>query len=53
MTRDEIRNLLDQVEKRFEQEPNLIELETGKAIFVGDTHGDLDATKSVIDRYYV
>jgi len=43
--------LLDQVEARFEQEGNLIRLESGRAIFVGDTHGDLEATRAVIARH--
>lgn len=48
MTGEEIRVLLDQVEARFEQERNLIKLESGRVIFVGDTHGDLEATSAVI-----
>jgi hypothetical protein len=51
MTREEIGDLLDQAEKRFASEPKLIELESGKVIFVGDTHGDLDATERIIGRY--
>jgi hypothetical protein len=49
--RGEIRNLLDECEKLFEREGNLIELDSGRVIFVGDTHGDLDATKRVVDKY--
>ncbi len=34
------------------EEPKLIELpSTGRAIFVGDTHGDFDATKKVVAKY--
>jgi len=51
MTREETRGLLDEAEKRFASEPKLIELESGKVIFVGDTHGDLEATEKVIHRY--
>jgi len=51
MTKDKTRELLSEVEKRFEQEGTLIELESGQAIFVGDTHGDLEATTSVISKY--
>jgi len=51
MTGEETRSLLDQVEARFEQEGNLIRLESGRAIFVGDTHGDLEATRAVIARH--
>jgi len=36
----------------LEGEPKLIRLPShGKAIFVGDTHGDLDATEKVISRF--
>jgi hypothetical protein len=51
MTREEIRDLLDEAEKRFASEPKLIELESGKVIFVGDTHGDLEASERVTRRY--
>ena len=51
MTREEIRDLLDEAEKRFASEPKLIELESGEVIFVGDTHGDLEATEKTISSY--
>lgn len=44
--------LADQVSKILEKEPRLIRLPSqGKAVFVGDTHGDLDASQQVIQRY--
>ena len=43
---------LDEAEALFRKEPRLITLtRQGKAVFVGDTHGDLDATREVIGRY--
>ncbi len=51
MTRAETRILLGEAEARFEQEGNLIKLESGRAIFVGDTHGDLEATRTIIARH--
>ncbi len=51
MTREAIRDLLDEAEKRFASEPRLIELKSGKVVFVGDTHGDLEATERIIRRY--
>ena len=51
LTRGEIENLLDEVKKRLEGEQKLIELKSGYVIFVGDTHGDFDATKKIIARY--
>lgn len=44
--------LLQKIQKLFEREPKLIELSEAKlAVFVGDTHGDLDATQRVIEKY--
>jgi predicted MPP superfamily phosphohydrolase len=44
--------LCEKAEKELEREPRLIRLPSrGKAVFVGDTHGDLDATKKVLRRY--
>jgi protein phosphatase len=38
--------------ERFEREGRLIRLPPeGKAVFVGDTHGDLEATEEVVRRY--
>lgn len=44
-------DLLNEAEKRFVSEPRLIQLDSGKAIFVGDTHGDLEATQKTIRTY--
>ena len=51
MTKKEIENLLAEVEKIFAEETNLIRLQSGRVVFVGDTHGDFEATSKVIDRY--
>jgi predicted phosphodiesterase len=51
MTREEIKELLNEAEKRFASEAKLIQLESGKVIFVGDTHGDLEATEKITHRY--
>jgi protein phosphatase len=46
------RVLLDRVREILETEPRLVALpERGKAIFVGDTHGDLDAAQKVTEKY--
>jgi serine/threonine-protein phosphatase PP1 catalytic subunit len=43
---------LQKVERVFEKERRLIHLPSqGKVVFVGDTHGDLDATQQVAQRY--
>ena len=45
-------DLCEKAAKRLEGEPKLIRLPSrGRAIFVGDTHGDLDATEKVLRRY--
>lgn len=45
-------DLLERVARIIEKEPRLIHLSSrGKVVFVGDTHGDLDATEQVIFRY--
>jgi len=45
-------DILKRAEGIFEKEPKLIELPPrGKAVFVGDTHGDIYATKYVIETY--
>jgi predicted phosphodiesterase len=47
-----IEDLFDEVGKILEREPRLIYLPSqGKVVFVGDTHGDLDATEHVIHQY--
>jgi predicted phosphodiesterase len=51
MTREHIRELLSEAEKTFASESRLIQLESGRVIFVGDTHGDLEATEKVIRKY--
>jgi len=51
MTREEIKELLNEAEKRFASEAKLIQLESGRVIFVGDTHGDLEATEKIIHKY--
>ena len=45
-------DLLEKVGSIFEKERRLIHLPSqGKVVFVGDTHGDLDASQQVIQRY--
>jgi hypothetical protein len=51
MTREKIEELLNETESVFASEAKLIELESGTVIFVGDTHGDLEATDIIIRRY--
>ena len=44
--------LCEEAAEKLEGGPKLIRLPSrGRAVFVGDTHGDLDATKKVLRRY--
>jgi hypothetical protein len=48
----EERSLLEQAEEVFRGEPKLVHLpNSGKAVFVGDTHGDVEASKLILERY--
>jgi len=47
-----LKDLFKKAEEVFEKEPRLIRLPSkGKVVFVGDTHGDLEAGERVIQRY--
>ena len=47
-----LEELVDKTSKVLEKESRLIYLPSqGKVVFVGDTHGDLDASQQVIQRY--
>jgi len=49
---EDFEELADQAIKILEREPRLIRLPPkGKVVFVGDTHGDLEASQQVIQRY--
>ncbi|MCX6815147.1 MAG: metallophosphoesterase family protein [Candidatus Aenigmarchaeota archaeon] len=46
------RKILHDAGQIFDEEPRLIELpQTGYGVFVGDTHGDLNATQTVLENY--
>ena len=46
------KGLFKKAEGILEKEPRLIQLPSqGKVVFVGDTHGDLEASQQVIQRY--
>jgi predicted phosphodiesterase len=47
-----LEELVDKASKILEKEPRLIHLPSeGKVVFVGDTHGDLEASEEVARRY--
>jgi hypothetical protein len=48
----DLKDLSEKVGGLLEKEPKLIQLPSrGKVVFVGDTHGDLDATERVFSRF--
>lgn len=47
-----IEKLLDKARETLRREPRLIELDKGRVVFVGDTHGDFEATVEVVRRYF-
>lgn len=52
LTRNEVRELLEDAGQVLAKETRLIELPTsGQVTFVGDTHGDFEATKIASQRY--
>ncbi|MFQ6063829.1 MAG: metallophosphoesterase, partial [Methanosarcinales archaeon] len=53
LTKYEILDLLKRIENILDKEDKLIKIgqNNGKAVFVGDTHGDFSATKKVISTY--
>ncbi|MFC1928048.1 metallophosphoesterase family protein [Chloroflexota bacterium] len=52
LTQKEVKELLEGAQRVLEKEPKLIELPpTRQTVFVGDSHGDFDATKIVIQRH--
>ena len=51
MTGKDIGELLNEAERRLAAEANLIRLESGTVVFVGDTHGDVEATERVIRKH--
>ena len=52
LERSEIEDLITEVEKVIETEPKLIEFAGRRqTVFVGDTHGDFQASKNIIVKY--
>ncbi len=47
---EETLSFLDAVERRLAEEPQVLKVK-GKVVFVGDTHGDLDSSKDVLDKF--
>jgi len=46
------KRLIDRTSKIIEKEPRLVQLPSeGKVVFVGDTHGDLEASQRVAEQY--
>jgi predicted phosphodiesterase len=53
LTPKETGGLLERAEKTLDTEPKLLEMPSrGQTVFVGDTHGDFNATQTVVKRYF-
>lgn len=52
VVRQEIIRLLDEAKEVLSRESKLIELRSGRGIFVGDTHGDLEASEKIANNYF-
>ncbi|MFX1452628.1 MAG: hypothetical protein ACFFCM_17455, partial [Promethearchaeota archaeon] len=51
-TEQEIKNLIKDVEKILETEPNLIYVPKGKTMVVGDLHGDLETLHRIVNEFF-
>ncbi len=52
LTPKETQELLERAEATLDMEPKLIEIPArGQTVLVGDTHGDFNATRTVVKRY--
>ncbi len=50
-TTSEIHELLIEMEKLFTKEPSMIKIQKGPCLFVGDTHGDLNSSLKVAQKF--
>ncbi len=48
----DIKILLKEMKEIFAKEPNLIKIQKGPCLFVGDTHGDLNASFKVVQNFF-
>jgi predicted phosphodiesterase len=51
LNRNETEELLGQVKSIFDKERALVELD-GDVVFIGDTHGDFETTKSIVKNFF-
>jgi len=51
LPKEEVAKNIEEATGLLEKEQSLIEVETEKAVFVGDTHGDLSSTLTAFDKY--
>ncbi|NVM29274.1 MAG: metallophosphoesterase [Candidatus Helarchaeota archaeon] len=51
MQASEIQALLNEMKEIFEKEPNIIKIQRGPCLFIGDTHGDFNASLKVIQKF--
>jgi protein phosphatase len=51
LSRHRVLELLDRVKPVLEDESSLVRVEAERAVFVGDTHGDLESTMRVFNSF--
>ncbi|NVM53580.1 MAG: metallophosphoesterase [Candidatus Helarchaeota archaeon] len=51
MKAKEIQELLEEMSKIFMNEPNIIKIKKGPCMFIGDTHGDFNASLQVVQKF--
>lgn len=47
----QLREFLEELKAIFRKEPNIIKISRNPCIFVGDTHGDLEASKGIVKEF--
>ena len=51
ITKEDILSLLDKIKEKIKKEKPLLKLRSKKSLFVGDTHGDFNATMRIVKRF--
>ena len=52
-TKENIEELLIDLENILEVEPNLIRIPKGKTMIIGDLHGDFETVMKIIERFFI
>jgi len=47
----QLREFLEELKAIFRKEPNILKISRNPCIFVGDTHGDLETSKRIVEEF--